>query len=282
MDIKVRPRWRLVALVLGLALLVLTVPVQATPQAQFVGGSTTCASLPEATEASSSFTASAPLKQEPLSYSPEPGVTITLTGVTRTTFASFTIEGGEVYDVIVKGSGSNWYHYDEPVTTDSGLVIPNGNKLNLIHFCYSLGVDFPDNCEVVVSGEGEDATATFIRTSGGCDDGKRVIIGVENDVITFIPTGGDPNSTYDGAINFTKYSNELNTLVLQYDPDGDGAAGFRVVPDCAGTAESPTLPVGDSWCVTTASAVHNSTTAAGIASWTFRWNVYGEGDPLFK
>jgi hypothetical protein len=34
--------------------------------------------------------------------------------------------------------------------------------------------------------------------------------------------------------------------------------------------------------VTTASAVHNSTTAAGIASWTFTWNVKGFGDPLFK
>ena len=27
----------------------------------------------------------------------------------------------------------------DPVTSDTGLTIPNGNKLNLLHFCYSVG-----------------------------------------------------------------------------------------------------------------------------------------------
>jgi hypothetical protein len=283
MGIEVRSRWRLLTLVVGLALLVLTVPAQAiTPT--FVGGNSDCGTV--ASAGTSSFTLLDPIRDG--SFSPESGVTLTLTDVTRTSF-SFSISGGEVYDVLVKGSGSNWYDYDGnggPVTADTGLIIPNGNKLNAIHFCYLPGVDFPDNCVVVVSEEGEDATATFTRTSGDCNDGKRVIIGVENDVITFIPTGGDPNSTYEGTIIFTKNSNDSTALVLQYDPDGDGVAGFRVVPDCGGTDESPTLPNpnpnGDSWCVNFASAVHNSTDTLGIASWTFTWDVYGEGDPLFK
>jgi hypothetical protein len=281
MGIKVLSRWRVVALVAGLALLALTLPVQAEHvNPTFVGGNSDCSTV--GSVGTSSFTLVAPITTG--SYSPEPGVTISLTEVSRTSF-KFSVDNADVYDVIVKGSGSNWYQYHDPVTSETvdvgTLVIPNGNKLNVIHFCYSPGIPFPDDCGVVeVSGVGEDANATFTRTSGDCNDGKRVIIGVENDVITFIPTGGDPNSTYDGTINFTKYSNESNTLILQYDPDGDGVAGFRVVPDCAGTV--PTPPEGDSWCVTTASAVHNSTTAAGIASWTFTWNVKGFGDPLFK
>ena len=81
------------------------------------------------------------------------GVQVVLSNVTRTTFDFSTIGGAEVYDVIVKGSASNWYDYDgsdgggeisvlavgDPVTSDAGLTIPNGNKLNLIHFCYLVG-----------------------------------------------------------------------------------------------------------------------------------------------
>jgi hypothetical protein len=277
MGIEVRSRWRLLALAVGLALLVLTVPAQAiTPT--FVGGNFDCATV--ASAGTSSFSLLDPIRDG--SFTPQPGVTLTLTGVTRTSF-DFSISGGEVYDVLVKGSGSNWYDYDGnggPVTSDTGLVIPNGNKLNLIHLCYSPGI--PIDCDVEVSITDNGTTASFTRIDGGtCDDGKRVIFDIQDDVVTFIPTGGDPNSQYTGTITFTKEASDPSALVLQYDPDGDGVAGFRLVPDCDGTVTEPTLPDpntnNDSWCVVSASADYQ-----GNSIWTITWDVYGEGDPLFK
>jgi len=271
MVMKVRSRWRSLALVLGFGLLVFTVPAQAasvTPT--FVAGGSTCSSVNSA--GTSVLTLIAPIGSGTYTGPGGAEFTVTLTNNRGTAF-NFSIDGGEVVDVIVKGSGSNWYHYGSPVTADSGLIIPNGNKLNLIHFCYLPGVDFPDSCQVVVSGEGETASATFNRTSGNCTDAKRVTYGVENDVITFIPIGGDPNSTYTGVITFTKDAADPSALILQYDPDGDGV-GFSEVPDCV----DGTPPGTDTWCVVSAGAVADQ----GSSNWTITWNVYGEGDPLFK
>jgi hypothetical protein len=271
MAIKVRSRWRVLALLAGLVVLVLTVPAQAiTPT--FVGGNYNCATV--ASAGTSSFTLTDPIRAG--SYSPSSGVTITLSNVTRTSF-DFSISGGEVYDLLVKGSGANWYDYDGnggAVTSDTGLVIPNGNKLNVVHFCYTPGV--PITCDVAVSGTDEGTTASFTRIdSGTCDDGKRVIFDIQDDVVTFIPIGGDPASQYTGEITFTKAAADPNALVLQYDPDDDGSEPFRDVPDCE---EGPILPEGDdTWCVVSASADYQ-----GDSSWTITWNVYGEGDPRFK
>jgi hypothetical protein len=268
MGIEVRSRWRLLALAVGLALLVLTVPAQAiTPT--FVGGNYDCGTV--ASAGTSSFTLLDPIKDG--SFSPQPGVTVTISGATRTSF-DFSISGGEVYDVLVKGSGSNWYDYDGnggPVTSDTGLVIPNGNKLNAIHFCYSPGV--PITCNVAVSETDNGTTASFTRIGGTCDDGKRVIFDIQDDVVTFIPTGGDPDSQYTGTITFTKDASNPNALVLLYDRLADG--NFTEVPDCD---EGPALPDGsDTWCVISAAAEY-----IGDSVWEITWDVYGEGDPLFK
>ena len=284
MAIKVRSRRRLLALTMGLALLVLTVPVQAEHVGEtFVAGGTTCATLPGGPSAgSSSFTITAPARNG-IPYTLEPGVTVTLSGVdNRTATFTFTIEGGEVFDVIVKGSGSNWYHYDDPVTTGS-VHIPNGNKLNLIHFCYTPGVPFPEGnaegCAFEVAAAGETATGTFTRTSN-CDDDKRVIAGVDNGIITFIPFDGEP-STYTGVLTFIKDSSSTEALQLQYDPNGGTA--FVDVPDCDSTGSSP-LPDDGShrWCVVSASADYEQRDTDGDWVWTITWNVYGEGDPTFK
>ncbi|HEX5718597.1 MAG TPA: hypothetical protein VF179_20725, partial [Thermoanaerobaculia bacterium] len=118
----------------------------------------------------------------------------------------------------------------------------------------------------------EGTTGTFTRTSGNCADGKTVVIDVINDTVVFIPSGGGA-STYLGTITFTKGSADANALVLLYDKLVDG--NFTPVPDCD---EGPTLPAGsDTWCVITAGADY-----LGDSVWEITWDVYGEGDPLFK
>lgn len=58
----------------------------------------------------------------------------------------FIMEGGEVHDVIVKGSAANHYDYaaDEegPTSSDFGLTIPNGNSLKYAIFCYDAAPTF--------------------------------------------------------------------------------------------------------------------------------------------
>ncbi|HUP14829.1 MAG TPA: SdrD B-like domain-containing protein [Acidimicrobiia bacterium] len=50
----------------------------------------------------------------------------------------FTATGVVVLDVVVKGSGANHYDYGvSGIAADDGLKIPNGNKLNWVHFCYA-------------------------------------------------------------------------------------------------------------------------------------------------
>lgn len=87
------------------------------------------------------------LKIEPVTngdHAGSGGVIITLANVTRTAF-DFQVTGGTVQDVIVKGSGANHYDYIEggegegsPVSSDTNLQIPNGNKLNHVWFCYDV------------------------------------------------------------------------------------------------------------------------------------------------
>lgn len=277
MAIKVRSRWRSLALVLGLALLVLMVPAQAASvPAVFVPGSSTCSSVNSA--GTSVLTLTAPIGSDTYTGTDGAQITLTLTNNRGTAF-NFSIEGGLVYDVIVKGSGSNWYDYDGspggPVLGDNGLIIPNGNKLNVVHFCYVPGI--PIGCDPVAVSE-EGTTGTFTRTSGNCADGKTVVIDVINDTVVFIPSGGGA-STYLGTITFTKGSADANVLVLLYDKLVDG--NFTPVPDCDPTVEEPALPNpnpnDDTWCVVSATAAYQ-----GSSSWIITWNVYGEGDPVWK
>lgn len=338
----------------------------------FVGGNSNCDSVNST--ASFSVTIVEPVGDATYSLPGVPGATIALSDVRRRSF-DFTSDGAAIHDVIVKGSGSNWYHYDPAVVTDSDLTIPNGNKLNLVHVCYdavptfsisgtkfddadangivgaeesglggweielyqgdslhaatttdsdgsyvftdlaagiyrtcevaqegwvqtapggcqdvtvgpdAAGVDFLNaegtaiECGVVTEVTNEDGSVTgsFTRSGDDCESVKLVDLFVtEADEIVFIPRGSG-TATYTGVLTFEKAADDPSALVLQYDPDDDGAAPYKDVPDCAGTDESPTLPAGDTWCVVGASADY-----LGGSLWKLTWDIYGEGDPRFK
>jgi hypothetical protein len=358
----------------GLMVLAMLPAQAASVPATFVGGSSNCSTVSSA--APFSLTISDPVTA---GVYPLPGVSgaeLTLFDVGRKSF-SFSVSGAVIHDVIVKGSGSNWYDYDgagAPVSSDTVLSIPNGNKLNLVHFCYSeapafsiSGAKFEDSdadgtvdggetglpnwtielyqgesllsstqtgtdgsysfqvdagnyqvCEVLQEGwvqtapdgchsvaVGPDATGVNFLNSegiaicdgaatdlteivsasftliGDCgDDIKVVQLDIVGNEIVFIPRGSVAAS-FLGSLTFTKMQSDPlddTALVLQYDPDDDGAEPFRVVPDCAGDEENPSLPVGDdTWCVVSASAEY-----LGDSLWSISWNVYGEGDPRFR
>lgn len=338
----------------------------------FVSGNSNCATVNSA--ASFNFTIVEPTGDATYSLPGVPGATIALSNVRRRSF-DFTASGVAILDVIVKGSGSNWYHYGLAVQSDSGLTIPNGNKLNLVHVCYdsiptfsisgtkfndsdangivgagesglggweielyqgeslraatttgsggsyvftglaaglyrtcevaqagwvqtapdgchdvtigpnATGVDFLNSegteieCGVATEVTNEDGSVTgsFTRSGDDCESVKVVDLFVtEANEVVFIPRGSG-TATYTGVLTFEKAADDPSALVLQYDPDDDGAAPYRDVPDCAGTEESPTLPAGDTWCVVAASADY-----LGGSIWNLTWDVYGEGDPRFK
>jgi hypothetical protein len=78
----------------------------------------------------------------------------------------------------------------------------------------------------------------------------------------------------------------VNGQALQYDPDGAGPAGYRVVELCVGPtfdgdgnvlADSSILPPGETWCL--ASMI---STADGDGLFVNVYQVYGEGDPGFR
>lgn len=79
------------------------------------------------------------LKIDPVVSGTYGAVTIVVTG---TSFSFSTANGELVSDVIVKGGpNANWYHYDPPVTSDTGLVAPTnktGGLYGLSHLCFSV------------------------------------------------------------------------------------------------------------------------------------------------
>lgn len=337
----------------------------------FVSGNSDCDSV--SSTASFSLTIVEPASAATYPLPGVPGATLDLSNVRRRAF-DFAASGATILDVVVKGSGSNWYHYDPSVGSDTDLAIPNGNKLNLVHFCYeavptfsisgtkfddadasgtvgvsetglsgwqieayqddvlqastttssdgtyvlgleagtyqicevaqegwvqtspggchdvtvgpdATGIDFLNSegtaieCGVVteVSNEDGSVTGAFTRVGEDCESVKLVDIEVtEAGEIVFIPRGSGAAS-YTGVLTFEKTAADPTALILQYDPDDDGIAPYREVPDCAGTAEDPSLPEGDTWCVVSANADY-----LGESLWKMTWNVFGEGDPRFK
>jgi hypothetical protein len=201
---------------------------------------------------------------------------------------SFSIEGGEVHDAIVKGSAANDYDYTanegSPVTYDNDLTIPNGNSLKHVIFCYdqSLPPAQPLPCEGTVSSGETDPSGSFTRESGNCEEAKTAVVGVNGEVVTFIPNGSG-TSNYTGDLSFTKASSDPNLLVLQYDPDDSGPAPFKKVPACEdvsfGPPVSATIPTGDTWCFYEVNAT--APTSSG-GQWQVNWSVFGVGDPRFK
>jgi hypothetical protein len=253
-------------------------PAQAaTPEPTRVPGSADCASVGSAAESS--------LKIEPVSEG-----TYTLHGVeieivlseVSNTFG-FSLSDGEVsegavHDVIVKGSASNWYHYDDPSDGDSGLTIPNGNSLKHAIFCFEFDGQ-PMPCGEPVGAEGENANASFTRVEN-CDGDKRAFVDIdEDDVVTFIPRG-EGTSNYEGTLSFVKPFDDPNLLVLQYDPDADGPAGFKDMQACdfdSGEGISYFLPAGETWCYFGVMAETN-----GDGLYDVTWEVFGTEDPKFR
>ena len=294
MAIKVRSRWRLLALTMGLVLLALMVPAQAARPPQLVEGNSTCASV--GSPGKYALTLNGPISDGVQPGTLE-GAVINLTTVindstkTKVPGFNFTITGGVVFDVIVKGSGANLYSYEDGTVGDTGLKIPNGNKLNTVHFCYTPGVPLACGGTVTTPPDSTptsgDPTGSFTLSTTGCSGVKVVEIEIRsNNTIAFIPDGGSATSQYRATVVFTKSSSDDGALVLEYDKDSDGPGLFRDVPDCGGTTAAPTLPVpvpgeeADSWCI-----VNSSTTSAdyqGNSTWRITWDVYGVGDPLFK
>ncbi|MEU0462811.1 hypothetical protein ABZ215_02285 [Amycolatopsis sp. NPDC006131] len=70
--------------------------------------------------------------------------------VSGSSFSFYTVGDAVVSDVIVKGGpNANWYHYDPPVTSDTGLTAPlnpnSGKPYGLSHLCISVDdKKFPD------------------------------------------------------------------------------------------------------------------------------------------
>lgn len=131
-------------------------PAQAAPVVTFVEGNSNCASIGWA---GLSFTVNDPVIGVEI-HEALPGIEgamLHVTGVERKQF-DFSVDGAVMHHVIVKGSGANWYSYAAaPVTSDNDLKIPNGNKLNLIHFCYDAAPNNPpvandDSASVVAGG----------------------------------------------------------------------------------------------------------------------------------
>jgi hypothetical protein len=240
-----------------------------------VPGDATCSSV--GSDASSS------LKILPVAGGAYPGpggVVITLSGVTRTTF-DFDIDGGLVHDVIVKGSAANWYHYATPVAGDTGLVAPNGNRLNHVEFCYVVGeVELICDRPVSDTNDSGNTIGTFTRfddlftPEDECEGGKVAFLNVSEDrLITFIPSGLDDVITYQATLTFPVSS---QFPILQYDQDDDGPMPFENVPACeiveGGTVDDM-IPEGHTWC-----HVGGPSVEGGVVT----WHLFGIGDPIFR
>jgi hypothetical protein len=265
----------LVFVVLFVLFVMAGLPVQAAAVVTKVPGDATCASV--GSDASSS------LKILPVAagtYSAG-DVQITLYDVSRTTF-SFSIAGGLVHDVIVKGSAANWYHYATPVAGDTGLVAPNGNKLNHVEFCY-VGGEVELICDRPVSDTNEsgNTTGTFTRfddpftPEDECEGDKVAFLDVSEDrLITFIPRGSvDDSITYQAILTFPVVTSLVPSL--QYDQDDAGPMEFENVPACE-TVEGGTvdemIPEGHTWCYVGRSVEGGFVT----------WDLFGTGDPVYK
>lgn len=109
--------------------------------AMFGGALTASAALVEPTLVPGNPSCEGGIKIDPVSSGTFGNLVIVVDGKT---FSFSTNDGSTVSDVIVKGgpAGANWYHYDPPVTSDSGLQSPankQGAPSGLSHLCFSVG-----------------------------------------------------------------------------------------------------------------------------------------------
>jgi hypothetical protein len=177
----------------------------------FVSGNSNCDSIGSA--APNSLTIVDPVVNG--TYTGSDGTEITLTNATRRKF-DFSTDGALVFDLIVKGSGSNHYDYDAdedgPVRSDINLVIPNGNKLNVVHFCYG-GNQAPVAVDNTYSTpEDTPLTVTAPGVLGNDTD-------ADGDTLTAIEVS-DPDSAVtlnaNGSFTFTPAANSTASYSFTY------------------------------------------------------------------
>ncbi len=201
-----RSRWSILAIA-GILVLAVLPAIAAAENPTFVGGNSECSTVGSA--AANSLTIFDPVVDG--TYTGGDGSQFTLSNTDRQSF-DFATNGALVYDVIVKGSGSNWYDYDGgsgAVRSDTDLVIPNGNKLNLVHFCYA-GNNIPVANADSFSGN-EDTTITGnVRANDTDADGDTLtavlVVGPSSGALTLNADGSFsyvPNANFNGTDSFT-------------------------------------------------------------------------------
>ena len=162
----------------------------------FVTGNSNCDSI--GSDATESLTIVDPVLAQ--TYTGSDGTEITLTNVTRRQF-DFSTDGALVFDLIVKGSAANHYDYDADadgaVRSDTGLMIPNGNKLNVVHFCY--GGNTPP---VAVNDSLSGAEDTTINGNVLTNDTDADLDGLTAIKLSD-PANGEVTLGEDGAVSYT-------------------------------------------------------------------------------
>jgi len=175
---------------------------------EFVSGNSNCDSI--GSEGTESLTIVDPVLEQ--TYTGSDGTEITLANVTRRQF-DFSTDGALVFDLIVKGSGANWYdydgHVDGPVRSDTALEIPNGNKLNVVHFCYSGNAAPVANGDVISGDEDSVLTGNVLTNDTDADGDSLTAIKVSDPANGVVSLGTDgsaeytPDADFNGTDSFT-------------------------------------------------------------------------------
>jgi len=252
-------RLSLVAMVGFLVLAMVPALADSAVPPTFVAGSTNCSNVSSA-PGGLSLTITDPVVDG--SYTGTDGSVFVLSNATRRQFDFST--SALVYDVVVKGSGSNWYDYDGtgdgPVRSDTDLVIPNGNKLNLVHFCYS-GNNAPVANNDSFNGD-EDTTITGNVLSNDTDADLDALtaaaIGTLPTGVTLAPNGDvsyTPAADFNGQVSFTYKANDgfadsnQATVTLTVDAVNDppvaGDDSYSTNEDTLLTVTAPGVLVND-------------------------------------
>jgi hypothetical protein len=203
----------IVAVVVFLVLAMLPALAEHVPP-EFVSGNFSCSNVDS--DGPLQLTIVDPVVDD--TYTGPDGTQIVLTNTTRRQF-DFSTDGAVVFDLIVKGSGANWYDYDGdgdgPVRSDENLEIPNGNKLNVVHFCYS-GNSAPVAVDDAISGNEDTVITGNVLTNDTDADGDSLtaikVSDPSNGTLTTLTSAGavsyTPDDDFNGTDSFTYKAND--------------------------------------------------------------------------
>ncbi|HKX75144.1 MAG TPA: cadherin-like domain-containing protein, partial [Acidimicrobiia bacterium] len=233
-----RNPWSILAIA-SVLLLSMLPAIAAAEDPTFVSGNSDCTSV--GSVAGNTLTILDPVVDG--TYTGSDGSQITLSNTTRRAF-DFATNGALVFDVIVKGSGSNWYDYDGgsgAVRSDTDLRIPNGNKLNLVHFCYA-GNNPPVANHDSASGN-EDTTITGNVLTNDTD--------ADGDALTAIKVGDPANGSVtlsaNGSFSYTPNANFNGTDSFTYKAnDGSADSNTATVTITVNAINDPPVATNDS------------------------------------